>query len=507
MSIQLDYGGFDPSFIGATIRFSKLSAWDTWQRFNANTVPLSLDHLMPEQRFEALSTVSVLPHEIRHFHDFLLTPYSAHIFQQRVLALAHVLQMLFPFKFAEDANCLPVPISMWCRLTENKRKQVLAMFQSGMSEMLLRPVNFPYIEEDISITSKMKGILPLSQETFDEFVLRSIFYSEKIDQFTHNPQTVHGKFSLQPWQVFELSGLLVQLQNIWHMYGADDCNIFKEHIMLANKSAYAKMLNLAFVMCEKTHLPLDSAASAVVIWSLLGSYDVDVWNACPSYRFIRLWDLVCKEGFPESLDDLEKVFNNWSCKLGLSTVDNGLASTQKAFHGLCNSIEKYLDISDLALPIKYRELLFRFVNCVAKASDHMIEQFKNDPRAYVFPRLYDNNAERFVNPILKIVFEGGMRLKSSIQEMESKGYIVDWAENKNGETFIRSMISTATASQHRYLNADDVHYVSTLMGLTDFLLAKKSRARPEVQLPGRTFFRESHVKPIQLDSINIGGLK
>lgn len=503
MGIQLDYGGFDPSFIGVTIRFSKLSAWENWQKFITNSEPLPFDHLMPEQRFEALSAVTVFPHEIRHFHDFLLTPYSAHIFRQRVLTLTHVMQMLFPFMFTEEANCLPVPISVWCRLTENKRKQVLAMFQSGMKNTVLCPINMPYIEEDISITTGMKGILSPSQETFDEFVRRSIFYYEKIDQFTHNPQTVHGKFSLQPWQIFELSGLIVQLQSIWHMYGLEDYNIFREHIMAANNTAYAEILNIAFVMSKRSHLSLDSAVSAVAIWSLLGSYDVDAWKACPSYRFIRLWGLVRQEGFPDTLDDLEKVFNDWSSKLGLSTVNEGLASTQKTFHDLCISIEKYLDTSNLIIPMEYLELIFRFVNCIAKANDHMIKQFNNDPSSYVIPRRYVNSTERFVNPIVKVSFEGGMRLKASFQEMEAKGFIIDWAEDKNGEILIRSMITTAMASQHHYLNVEDVQLVSTLMGLTDFLLAKKSRVRAEVQLPGRIFFRESHIKPIQLDSINI----
>lgn len=80
MAIQLDFGGFDPSFVGVTIRFGNERIWRIYQAFRASPDPLPVSSLPRDERFEALSAISVLSHEVRHFHDFLLTPYSARVF-------------------------------------------------------------------------------------------------------------------------------------------------------------------------------------------------------------------------------------------------------------------------------------------------------------------------------------------------------------------------------------------------------------------------------------------
>jgi hypothetical protein len=115
MNIQLDYGGFDPAFIGVTLRFSSARAWNTFDTFRKTDAPLHVGGLTRDEAFEAISTTTVISHEVRHFHDFLLTPYSARIFKLRIEALVNALQTVTQL-FQHDANCIPTPISTWCHL-------------------------------------------------------------------------------------------------------------------------------------------------------------------------------------------------------------------------------------------------------------------------------------------------------------------------------------------------------------------------------------------------------
>src|SRR6185436_20958930 len=114
MGIQMDFGGFDPSFIGITRYFGNPRVWQFNQEFTRSQNPVSVLSIPHEQAFEALATVSVLSHEIRHFHDFLLSPYQANLFRLRIQSLVNLLGIAPYILKGEDINCLPVPISKWC---------------------------------------------------------------------------------------------------------------------------------------------------------------------------------------------------------------------------------------------------------------------------------------------------------------------------------------------------------------------------------------------------------
>src|SRR5450755_1996275 len=108
MAIQMDFGGFDPSFLGVTIRFGSAGAWNAYQDLSESELPSIPPD--PDEAFERLSIASVLAHETRHFHDFFLSPYSARVFRWRVSALASLMQLM-PLLIEDEANCMPLPLS------------------------------------------------------------------------------------------------------------------------------------------------------------------------------------------------------------------------------------------------------------------------------------------------------------------------------------------------------------------------------------------------------------
>src|SRR5260221_3708 len=92
--IQQDFGGFDPKFLGVTI---KIASGENWQSVKSQMegrdpeTEFILAH-PPRKAFELLSLATVLSHEFRHFHDFLVSPFGAEIFRSRIMALVNAQQ-------------------------------------------------------------------------------------------------------------------------------------------------------------------------------------------------------------------------------------------------------------------------------------------------------------------------------------------------------------------------------------------------------------------------------
>jgi hypothetical protein len=79
-----------------------------------------------------------------------------------------------------------------------------------------------------------------------------------------------------------------------------------------------------------------------------------------------------------------------------------------------------------------------------------------------------------------------------------KGYAILWAREMNGEELILSMLEPYAVSQYTFFSAKDVEETATLIGLTDFIVADKGRASQDIQLPGRSFFANSKMAPLEI---------
>ncbi|MFO1155489.1 MAG: hypothetical protein U1E43_01325 [Rhodospirillales bacterium] len=400
--MQRDFGGFDPSFIGITTRLGSERAFNFYKFFVSSSDPPNVSNFPEEIRFKALALASVVSHEVRHFHDFLLTPYSARVFKTRIEAFINIFQVL-PYLFKPEANCLPLPISLWCKLDECERETVLKNLPPRSDGKLWSPVslpNFNLLDEDIPKSSELRE--------HGEDAIRFLIHIgataiKRIRQFTYNPRMVSNSVSFQPWQIFEMSGLMVQLQDIYHQYGADETQFFIS-CLSKQSNPYAEALNLAYSMLYRHEIVDHDMVNLAVTWSLFGSYSKDAWNACPTERFMRIWDHLRKRDRRYDLSDCMDIFNTWSRDLNLSTVEEGIMDATKTYTRLRDNLErnwKHLENSrnaSLLLPLR------RVLDGMVKANAHMVSLFVNSPNEYVYSKSYVNSACNFVNPIHRMMF-------------------------------------------------------------------------------------------------------
>lgn len=95
-----------------------------------------------------------------------------------VKALINLLGILIYF-FEDDANCLPVPVSTWCRLDESKRKQLLSSWPPAANKKPWSPVTLPYIDDKLVDIQPAIEILPRTQEGLECLIRAAIYLRER----------------------------------------------------------------------------------------------------------------------------------------------------------------------------------------------------------------------------------------------------------------------------------------------------------------------------------------
>src|ERR1700732_1262099 len=121
MTLQRDYGGFDPAFFGVTISLSGEQDWILYEKLRAGESFPVEGHFSKDGLFHVLQLATAASHEVRHFHDSLIAPHSARVFRARMNMALNSLQLLGPLANS-GTNCQPFPISRWCSLNDKQRK-------------------------------------------------------------------------------------------------------------------------------------------------------------------------------------------------------------------------------------------------------------------------------------------------------------------------------------------------------------------------------------------------
>ena len=496
MTVQTDFGSYDPTFLGVTLRFSSESAWRAFVEFTTSPSPPSIADLPPAERFEALASTTVLSHELRHFHDFLLSSYGARLFSLRIQALVNLVEVL-PYLVADGPNCLPVPLPVWCRLDRAERQEQLSLLDPGPDACPWVPVSLPHISA-VPLEAPKAGFRERDGETLGTLLAAAMYQRQRIEELTRGSRIPQAG-SLDALQVFELSSLLVQIQDVWRTYGAPEAREFMHGILAEERSVYAHLLRMASRIWEQAGLPFDARQiGTAVAWSLFGSYERDGWEACPAMRFGRLSDLLKERGSRSRDIAGAELFDTWSSALGLSTVREGLEDATRVLQSLRRSLERQVLGKAGSLASKaYGELLVRAVDGVARSSEHMARRFLDDPDAYVYPDAYLSRASELVSPVLRVAFSGsGLRLEEAPDRLLARGIRVQWQEASS--ELSRSIFLPFDPSPYSFLQPDDVSELATLIEVTDFLFSETGRGRDDLWRAGRTFFEESKVRPFEL---------
>lgn len=479
-SSSLDYGVFDSRFLGVTVRFRESGDFDPFKKLHLQESPPEEVLAVGERAvrmgglegFSLLSRASVVAHELRHFHDALLAPWSGHVFRLRVLATYYTLQLLS--HLTRERNLLPIPISRWLDM--------------GPSEIRDREERWSAWEgEEVDLTPPDWG------EDVQELIDRIRGLYEKIDDLTSPVGAQDGDVSLRSSDVFEVSALLAQIQYVYTTFGEEQSSFYLNFLLNHPEAGtYSRPFRILQILFRRNERVLDSAlALAMTTWSLLGSYEKDGWVASPAVRFVRLCDYLEETGLPDSHERGSELHARWSEALGYTGIADAVAGILGTHQLLQRGLERADENADnvpasLATTVVHRR----------RAAEHMARYLNISIGAYSHPLSYREELDRLVAAPVELEWRGvcprieGSGLEELVQVRRAR-------ETQDGQKALESGVLKADTPGVRFIDRRAAADAADLFRMADYLFADRGRDHPGLKVV-RQVFDERGLRPREL---------
>src|SRR5215471_18847894 len=278
-AVQQDFGGFNPAFLGVSIavgsrRTLELIIEDVNDRSMTASELMQLSH---PDAFAAAATLTVLAHEIRHFHDYLISPVGSFTYWNRLFASIAASQLLIVEHDRHPFNCLPVPLPRWLRRTPDERALLIGRWNRVLADQghpaLVVPELADIVLETAMVTLRSNYDLgarqPYQLTPWLDSVDRRYERLRRVSSVTHQV----GDRLITPAHLFEASAIVVQTAEVAKAYGPAGLALFLHGLGLAGqRSLYTDIIDLfapAVLARLGNELTL-AQLSAAVQWCLLG---------------------------------------------------------------------------------------------------------------------------------------------------------------------------------------------------------------------------------------------
>lgn len=493
-AFAVDLGDFDPTFPGVTLHYANEDVWKTvgaltglyasfalrdMARTNPTvrasdvtpqqiaeqlkqmdfTVPLTSEekdrlgeNLIahdPERAVETLATVTAYEHERRHFHDWLLSPYTAGMNAMRA-EIAFNFSGAYAVLRAGGTTVIPVPLGRWLRKSPQEREALLAEWRALLPESVLLQV--PALDRP--------DLLAVIDDIERRYRSLAVLFEPL------------GPPGLTASVVLEASALLVQTQAIHDLFGDAASRLFFQRMTGTPGTRYAWVLGPMAQFLKRGEVLENDTLTALVTWCQLGSTDVDAANAHPVTRLLHVFEYLQARGFPDVDMPARQLFD---------ALD---AASGAASHAECLARSVALGEEVVAQLGAAAPGAGTFAQGAAQAHAHlhdlhryMVGVFMEDPDRYAKPVPYlDTNLERWPEPPIRETF-GRPFLRLS-PEAAARYAGVTWFPGAGPDTAcVRQRIGPGVKESVNLQLADNWQYACSL---ADAVFAESDRDAPGV---------------------------
>lgn len=463
--IQHDYGGFDSRFLGITLRYESLSALKTYldvcwadcdpERFKR--LASQCLQASKERAFDLYTQGTLLTHELRHFHDSLLSPYGSYLFRLRARAAFNGLQGFHQCR--RNRSILPVPIPLW------RRKTAIELDQLGGQWRGLLDVD----RVDLSLSLDPVQTKLIDTVELQYRLIRGLVTSQQ--EITE----------VQPYQIFEASALLAQTQDVCNVFGPQSAALFLRRILSGDvPKSYALPLQLLFNLYaahEIMQVSFDEV-SRIIAWCLFGDYDNDFKKACPAMRFSILYNFLSREGLPSKKCSVQDQFGHWSKRLGCSPIISGIRNTLKYNERFIREFRRMSPGHREAFRALSRAVELRHAAC-----KHMFKQWLREPDRYVHPDEYCRNTHLWVAAPLRAEFAASVLQDWDAQMKVNADRESIPSDDRAMHAWIRLLLQGEAPSVGvEMIDPKVARHASMDMIMTDFLFADFHRDDPSFEM-------------------------
>jgi hypothetical protein len=406
-----------------------------------------------------LAAGSAHEHERRHFHDWLLSPYTAAINTIRVEVSLNYAR-LRPFIYGTGTTVVPVPLPRWLRKTASEQAELIQMWQGLLGETI--HVRLP----DLSAP----GVLPAIEAIERRYgSIGGLF------------QPLGGLPGLNAATVFEASAILIQIQAIHDIWGETAGTRFAvEMTNPANQTPYAYVIAPMTCWLKPGEAFENDILLAFVTWSLLGCSNADRENANPLVRILHVYHYLEKHGFPLLGTPAQAIFTALDQECGVVPYQELLTQSVQLNDAILNSL-----MSDISAPnISNFELgIVQTYGVLHDCHKYMVGHFLKDPDGYAKPVDYlDRTLGLWPEPPIRWSFGRPFRRIKREELSKYQGVVLFDEHADQDEVFLRQGITgrdEPTPMKVDLKIADNWQFACTL---ADSLFAEFNRDQPEIEL-------------------------
>ena len=211
---------------------------------------------------ELISVGTTLEHELRHYHDFLLSYGALHNYWQRAQAMMNATPILSQMLRDPDVATLVFPAMEWARADLKTRRGYLAdvLGDEAAYASTWAP---PVLEGAKPLSFSQEGLQELNDENYRHalFVIRDQL--ARVESMRGGIDNPRFPFPFTPRFVAEHSSLLVQCASVQQTYGFADLDLFMTRLA-EDGSLYARFFSTMVLIFSGRSLPVTSGSVVVV---------------------------------------------------------------------------------------------------------------------------------------------------------------------------------------------------------------------------------------------------
>lgn len=276
------FGSFDPGFYGVRATLWSRDDIATLSRYVEQDDVHAWAHGETATGLDRLGPLSAVDHEIRHFHDALLSPWGANIMGLRMQVLLNGAQAMDYLRGAAGA-LLPTPLSRWLRWDATERQRWVdetgRPFGIGdLAAFVDLPVSSPGAPPDLESEAGVAVALALG----------SIAAHERLARFRQRMDCAFGLGTIGADDAFEGAAHLVQGQAIWQGQGEAAARAYLDHLETADLAYLGPWRLLQRWMSDGDQPPRVAGMLAAYCWTLLSPPDALPGRGDPAWRLLAL---------------------------------------------------------------------------------------------------------------------------------------------------------------------------------------------------------------------------
>ena len=326
-----------------------------------------------DERFLILGYASAVSHELRHFHDYLLSPIGVMDGRDFAMAAINLLPAMIILRQEEK---VVIPLQAWETLSD---RLCSILNRAGKGTLGRKP------------PERTRGYTQAVEERFQSVLPRQEL---SVESPVGSITTAH---------IVECSALAVQAAYLILNYGAESWPVFRDGLNRIDRTGnYTRVSHLWDFALQWRPAGANfsyAVLNSILFMSLCGFPDEAQSNGLrddPPFRLVSILDYLAKRREMPVDGTILPILDDWARDAGVPAMSEALNLAMRAHREYFTGV--FAEMSSLEQTLRVpiysgtRELLEAWM----ASREHMAEEFLRDPLTYLDPVRYLRNRDRFV---------------------------------------------------------------------------------------------------------------